>query len=133
MKKVKIVAKIILVILVVALFSHCAYEIYTQRIYPEGGMWYCEELQIYINFDGDGMSKAIVDGEEIDCRALYEDSSSLIRVNRVYDDVVYIGQCEFAGYFVSLKDNELVLRGRDTNAEYTFVKIEVGGTRGRFV
>ena len=48
-------------------------------------------------------------------------------------DSTVINKCEFAGYFVSLKDNELVLRGRDTNAEYTFVKIEVGGTRGRFV
>ena len=124
MKKVKTVAKIILIILIIALFFHCAYEIYTQRIYPEGGMWYCEELQIYINFDDDGMSKAIVDGEEIDCRAIYYDSSSLITINRVYDGVAYDNQQEFAGYFVSLKDNELVLRGRDTNVEYTFVKIE---------
>ena len=124
MKKVKIVAKIILIILVVALFSHCAYEIYTQRIYPEGGMWYCEELQIYINFDDAGISKAIVDGEEIDCRACYFDASTLITINRAYDDVAYNEQCEFAGYFVSLKDNELVLRDRDTKVEYTFVKIE---------
>lgn len=124
MKKYKFFNILLAGILILATFFSCVYAITSYRIYPEGGTWYCEELQISINFDYDGTSKAIIDGEEIACRALYFDASELITINRVYNDVAYIEQCEFAGYFVSLKDNELVLRDRDTKVEYVFIKQE---------
>lgn len=122
MKKVKVVIFLLSIILIIAMIFTCVYIFVFQRIYPESGTWYCEDLQIYINFDYEGTSKAIIDGEEIDCRALYFDASELITINRVYDDIAY--EAVFAGLFVSLKDNELILCDRDTKVEYTFVKIE---------
>ena len=122
MKKYKYFFALLAVVLILATFFSCVYIFVYQRIYPEGGTWYCEELQISINFDYDGTSKAIIDGEEIACRALYFDASELITVNRVYDDIAY--EAVFAGLFVSLKDNELILCDRDTKVEYVFVKQE---------
>ena len=122
MKKYKYFFALLAVVLILATFFSCVYAITSYRIYPEGGTWYCEELQISINFDYDGTSKAIIDGEEIACRALYFDASELITVNRVYDDIAY--EAVFAGLFVSLKDNELILCDRDTKVEYVFIKQE---------
>lgn len=112
------------VVLILATFFSCVYIFVFQRIYPEGGTWYCEDLQIYINFDYEGTSKAIIDGEEIACRAVYLDASELITINRVYNDVAYQNQTVFAGLFVSLKDKELILCDRDTKVEYVFIKQE---------
>ena len=111
-------------ILIFALFLGCIYIITSQRIYPEGGIWYCEDLQMYINFDYAGISKAIVDGEEIDCEANYMSDSLYITVERLYHESTPENRIMFPGEYVSLKGNELVLRNRYTKVEYVFVQQE---------
>ena len=99
------------------------YVLSNQRIYPEDGIWYCEELQIYLHFDREAISKAIIDGEEVDCAGCYMKDSISITIERLYD-FTWENQIIFSGEYVSLKGSELVLRNRDTKVEYTFVKIE---------
>ena len=111
-------------LLVVAIVFGCIYALSNRRIYPESGMWYCDELQITINFDYNGISKAIIDGKETDCVACYHDDSKNITIEYVYTGVARNDRIIFPGEFVSLKNNELVLTHRDTQVNYTFFKLE---------
>ena len=124
MKRFKFVAIMILIVVLMATLLSCLCTVANRQIYPEDGIWYCDELQLYINFGFNQTSKAIIDGEEIQCEANHMGDSLNITVVRLYDESTPENRVLFPGEYVSLKDNELVLRHRDTRVEYTFVRIE---------
>ena len=124
MKKIKLVVIPLLVLLIPMLLYSCLYEFSDRRIYPEDGIWYCDELQLYIHFGRNKTSTAIINGEEIDCDALYMDDSLSITVERKYNESTSENRVIFPGEFVSLKENKLVLCHRDTKKEYVFVRIQ---------
>ena len=111
-------------ILIAALVIGCIYWLSNRRIYPEGGMWYCEELQISINFDHNGISKAVIDEKAYDCTAGHLDDSLYITVKLLHNDPDFDSQVVFPGEFVSLKGNELILCDRDTKVKYSFIRMD---------
>ena len=115
---------LLIFILIAALVIGCIYWLSNRRIYPEGGMWYCEELQISINFDHKGISKAVIDGKEIDCAACYFDASELITIDAIHNGIIQGDQIIFAGLFDSLNGDELILCDRDTNVKYSFIRMD---------
>ena len=122
MKKKKLITFILLIVLTITVFFAFLHAFAYQRIYPEDGTWYCAELNIYLNFGRKAISKAIIAGEEIDCIACFLQDSSDITVERIDDD--NNTDVIFTGKFVSLKNNKLVLRHRQTQVEYTFIRID---------
>ena len=123
MKKGKIIVILLIILVVTVIFGHL-YAFSNRKIYPEDGIWYCKELQIYLNFGHNEISTAIIDGEAIDCTAGHMDNSLYITVKRLHYDPNLNNRVIFPGEYVSLNDTELVLCHRDTKVKYTFKKTE---------
>lgn len=121
MKKNKVIIIVLLISFIILMLCICTYD---SQLYPEDGVWYCEELQIYIDFGPGQISKAIIDGEEIDCEIHHRSDSLSITIVRLYSESTPENRVLFPGKFISQKGNELILCDRDTKVEYTFVKIE---------
>ncbi len=98
---------------------------YTQWM-PTEGVWYCDELQISLSFDENIMSFAIIDGQKVICVADNNRGSEVISVlcqeNNI--DQFYLGESIFTGEYVSLKDNQLVLREYHKENIYTFLRVQ---------
>ena len=124
MKKYKLIVIILLIVVLLATLFGCKNTLFNRCIYPEDGIWYCDELQLSLNFGFNQISIANIDGEEIKCEANHMGDSLNITVVRLYDESTPENRVLFPGEYVSLKDNKLVLRHRDTKVEYTFVRIE---------
>lgn len=121
MKKLKLITIVLLALFITTILYSCLCVIPKMRIYPENGIWYCKERQIYLNFGFDEVSKAIIDEKEVDCAAYYYKDSPYITIERLYD-FTWENKIIFSGYFVSLNDNELVLCDRDTGVDYAFIR-----------
>ena len=124
MKKIKWIAIGLLIILIIVIVASCVYEGAFRQYFPEEGVWYCAELQIYLNFAPNKKDKAIIDGEEVVCMAYYMFNSTHIRIDRWDPEDEIENDTIFEGRSVSLKDNTLVLRHHITQVEYNFVRIE---------
>ena len=127
MKKFRFVVLLTLSIFTAVLFSGCQNRLFDdRRIFPEEGVWYCEELQITLNFEKNATSKAIVNGEEIECVAGFMSGSTTITVScqDFNTELMHMGEIIFPGEYVSSSDIELLLRHQYSKEVYTFVRIE---------
>ena len=123
MKKGKIIILLSVVLVILIIFGYL-YAFSTRRIYPDAGIWYCEELQLYLNFGYNEKSIAIIDGNEIECTAGHMDNSLYITVKRLHYDSNSNEGIIFPGEYVSLNDSELILCHRYTKVEYIFIRVE---------
>lgn len=82
---------------------------------PEGGVWYCEELQLQLSFEKDVESYILVDGEQKKCAIEYQQYSNELFVYCFQDGNEWIDEAEmvFFGKRVRLDDEEFVLETKD--------------------
>ena len=52
----------------------CDKIFYVVETFPDSGTWYSEDLQLYLTFERDARSLAIIDGKEVECAACYMDA-----------------------------------------------------------
>lgn len=93
---------------------------------PKEGIWYCNELQIWIDFDTGTNTFAEIDDIKATCTILNDRGSSHISV--CYQDQNKIpgykmGDAVFEGKCRSLSDNDLYIEDGNGNV-YHFVRID---------
>lgn len=92
---------------------------------PKEGIWYCEDLAIWMNFDNNGISYAIIDGIKIRCCVSYERGSGDISV--IYQELTnvlpdyFVGESVWDGLCVGLEDGHLQVKGEDGKI-YLFIR-----------
>lgn len=93
---------------------------------PTEGVWYCDELEISLSFDENTMSFATIDGQKVKCVVDDMPGSDVVSVLCQENNIAHIslGESIFTGEYVSLKDNQLVLREYHTENIYTFLKVQ---------
>lgn len=115
--------KPIMVIIILLILTFCLASCYTEWM-PQSGVWYSEELQMQISFDG-GESFAVIDGRKIVC--IFENDRSskcftLLSQDRNAKDIP-IGQELFCGERISLTENEFVVKEEKTGQLYVFRRV----------
>lgn len=93
---------------------------------PTEGIWYCDELQISMDFDTDRNTFAVIDDTKITCCILNDRGSSYVSV--LYQDFKHklprynMGSTVFAGECQSLNANCLYIEDDEGNV-YHFVRV----------
>ena len=100
---------------------------------PKDGIWYCETLQMQLGFGESGESESetwvILNGEKILCdRANLRGESTLWIIAA---DTAQLGELKttvertlFGLEIVSVSEDTIIVKDRDTNESHTFVKME---------
>ena len=91
---------------------------------PQNGDWYCKELQLQISFSG-GDCFWINNGAMIPCDCINDrGSKAFFVITQAFDNEdLPLGTELFRGEYVTLTDNEFVVREIDSGKEYTFAKV----------
>lgn len=119
-KYLAIVLLISLVLSMMWMFSGCN----RNRKYPTEGVWYCEEYQIQLSFEGTYKNYFTINGKQIECVWNVERGSdwlSLWCMEEDNSDVDYY-QTVFLCRFISLTEDELVVRD-EAGTRYVFVRV----------
>ena len=116
-----LVGCVLTLVVLVAIISQDSHE----SPWPTDGVWYCDELEMQLSFDSGGECTAIIDDEITNCKWSSNLGSNIIRVYIVRPNgKVCVGDNPiFEGTFISIKDDELTLRDRETKEKYIFIKI----------
>ena len=122
-KKSRFIISICIVFVLLCNFSGCDKIIYDVKTFPDSGTWYSEDLQLYLTFELEARSLAIIDGKEVECAACYMDGGRDITVVGIVGGYPSDKEILFRGESVSLSETELVLRIYEDNKLYTFVPI----------
>lgn len=89
----------------------CRYEL------PNGGTWFCEELQARLCFDEYGHSFFVKNQKNIPCRLEVGSKNGYIYL--FSDDL--LKECLFSGKFVSRTKKKMKIQDRERQCIYTFV------------
>ena len=122
-----ICAVILLVFLLIKILPLLFFLVFKPtEFFPTEGIWYCEEIQLYLGMGTNDSSTITVSGEQIECIATYYDGSEYLYVmSQDYNTRKFqLGEPVFTGQFISLTATELVLR--DVNSQQTYVFIKQG-------
>ena len=98
---------------------------YTKEYFPQDGVWFCEELQMQLAFDGTMNSCVMNESKIIPCTWVIEPGSSYIDVckQKGKSHYSYPGETIFSATIIQ-SDNRLFIVSEDnTDTEYTFYKI----------
>ena len=106
----------------------CMY-IYTQppTIWrPEEGIWFCEELQMQMDFNKGGNTYAIVEGQKITCTVSNDRGSTHVRIicQEPSHDTYTLDHVFFAGIYLDLTDSQFVLKEVKTKNIYVFHRMD---------
>ncbi len=126
MKKLFVIISVIPLVLI--LLTGCATH---NRRVPKAGTWYCEELQIWMDFD-DGTNTFVKNGDaQVMCTILNDRGSNYISVcyqdKKVALPGYQIGDTVFGGSCLVLKDNSLYVEDDKGNI-YHFIRINTDGS-----
>lgn len=122
-KKFRFIISICVVLILLCSFSGCDKIFYVVETFPDSGTWYSEDLQLYLTFERDARSLAIIDGKEVECAACYMDGGTNITVVGIVGGYPSDKEILFRGKSVTLSETELVLHSYEDNELYAFVPI----------
>lgn len=97
--------------------------------FPKEGTWYCDELQMQIDFDDKNGSYYLIDNERISLTGYLDETTNILMMKCQQPDCKY---CEYHSFvaalkFVELSETQLVVEDRYALPEvvhYTFECIE---------
>lgn len=96
-----------------------------KTILPKEGVWYCEELEISLNFDATENSTAVIEGIPVRCTFGAEHGSNTIFVGYLSSDVPIPGykkgESFFGGTCISVKKGRMCIRSIEDDIAYWFV------------
>lgn len=130
MKSVKCVLAWMLITMLIASLAYVVFVLVAEPTYkvwrPEDGVWYCEELQMQLSFEKGQRSYVVLDGTNIVCACENARGSKDILVLCQQNNVrgYEIGDLIFGGRYVDMSDDTFVLRDKESQKIYTFVRIE---------
>ncbi len=119
----KVIAAGCLALLLIFSFLLILFSKRTQ-LFPQEGIWYCEDLGIQITFDDSGQAFAMVNGEKISCACgIVRGSKDIHIISQQPDHPLFpLGEFIFSGEQVKLHDDQLVVQD-DHGNQYTFTRI----------
>lgn len=126
------------ILLITILLSSCTYFQDSQEYYgaPQYGVWYCEELQLQLNFNKGEKSIVLVDGNEVLCGVENDRGSAYFSVaflygNYYYDhrQIFFRADCDYWDeekmIVTELIDKEIIDDGfLFKGNQYTFVRVD---------
>ena len=126
----KTITRIILGVIVAGLLLYivgCMY-IYTQppTIWcPEEGVWFCEELQMQMDFNKGGSTYAVVEGQKITCVVSNDRGSTHVSIvcNEPQHDTYNLDHVFFSGIYKDLTDSQFILKEVKNKTIYVFKRI----------
>ena len=92
-------------------------------VLPENGVWYCEELQIQLNFESDNSmdSYIVVDGEKHQCRVGSDPGSSYFGIS--YTDYNPLSKHKLYFTITSRDETTFIVKPQNDEQTYTFSRI----------
>lgn len=97
------------------------------RWVPYEGVWYCDQLQVQLAFDGVSENYIIIDGEKVICNVENDPGSTWLWMKCIDENHPLFSQTKplFQGEMVLLDDagGKYILRD-ENGVEYVFVRME---------
>ena len=113
---------LLVILLLIFLLPGC---ISPAKTFPSEGIWFCEKLNITLDFYL-GTGSILLDGEEIFCVIVNQKGSKLISLlnqNREIEEF-YLGETVFFGSCIGYDDKVLTISEYRTETIYTFYRID---------
>lgn len=128
MRQRKYVMLFVWLVFVVSLLSACCPLCFrpNHQWVPDGGVWYCEELQAQLAFDKESETYMMINGEKVVCSWINEIGSTYFYICCEEKNHPYykLGATIFSGKVTHLDDeNEYIITG-ENDVEYVFVRID---------
>ena len=112
-------------IVVVAILVLPMAEGFNKTILPKAGIWYCEELEISLNFDDTENSTAVIQGVPARCTFGAERGSNTIFIAYQSSDVPIpgykTGESFFGGTCTFVKNGRMCIHSIDDDIDYWFI------------
>lgn len=112
-------------IAVIAIFVLPMVESSTKTILPKAGVWYCEELEISLNFDTTENSTAVIQGVPVRCTFGAEHGSNTIFIAYQSSDVPIPGyekgKSFFGGTCIYAEKERICIRSIKNDTDYWFI------------
>lgn len=90
---------------------------------PKEGLWYCEEMEMYLSFSDEYKSTVVIDGETRNCTWGSEIGCSDIYITCLDENGV-LGESLLWGEYVSLTEELYQIRNHETGEIYDFVRVK---------
>lgn len=121
MKKFWIILLLCPIVYLVILFLNIAY---IPQFEPDSGIWFCEELQIQLDYNGGGETYIIEEGEIYHCSCGSDRGVKEIQVSceQRNHPTYELGELIFRAEIKQLADEKMIVFNPITGEEYVFVR-----------
>jgi hypothetical protein len=90
---------------------------------PKEGLWYCEEMEMYLSFTHEYKSTVVIDGETRNCTWGCEIGCSDIHITCLDENGV-LRESLLWGEYVSLTEERYQIRNHETGEIYDFIRVK---------